>query len=190
MELSPAARPIHALQLIHKHGPFNTPNGDRQSKRVRLHLAGQWTNDRQSACSVVTQICQDQGWPALCLYPANLGIEIYENDISGVRNVRCPERTVSPFDDFPSDLRPERHFRISIFRSNLSHHLSQGRYCANPVQLHNPIGAHSNLQRVSGLKVSVLRHVLRNPHSQAISPFQHLCLHVHPYIYIVSPPRG
>jgi len=95
MELSPAARPIHALQLIHKHGPFNTPNGDRQSKRVRLHLAGQWTNDRQSACSVVTQICQDQGWPALCLYPANLGIEIYENDISGVRNVRCHHSTIS-----------------------------------------------------------------------------------------------
>jgi len=95
MELSPAARPIHALQLIHKHGPFNTADGDRQSKRVRLYLAGQWTNDRQSACSVITQICQDQGWSALCLFPSNLGVEIHENDISGVRNVRGHHSTIS-----------------------------------------------------------------------------------------------
>jgi hypothetical protein len=44
MELSSAARPIHALQLIDKHGPFNTPNGNRQTNRVRLQLVnGQTT---------------------------------------------------------------------------------------------------------------------------------------------------
>ena len=38
MKLRPAALPIHALQLIHKHGPFHTPNGDRQSKGVGFTL--------------------------------------------------------------------------------------------------------------------------------------------------------
>jgi hypothetical protein len=103
MELSSAARPIHALQLIDKHGPFNTPNGNRQTKRVRLHFAGQWTNYSQPACPVIAQIGQDQGGPALCLFPANLGIEIHENNISGVRNLRRHHSTISLPISAPND---------------------------------------------------------------------------------------
>ena len=103
MEFCSAARPIHALQLIHKHGPCNASNGDRQSKRVRLHPAGQGTNYCQSACPVVTQIRQDQCRPALCLFPANLGIEIHENNISGVWNVRRHHSTISLPISAPSD---------------------------------------------------------------------------------------
>jgi hypothetical protein len=56
--------------------------------------------------------------------------------------------------------------------------------------LHNPIGGYSDLQRVAQLQVSVFRDGLRNPHSQAVSPFQHLSLHIPPVDTLYHHSRG
>jgi hypothetical protein len=56
--------------------------------------------------------------------------------------------------------------------------LGQGWDLSCPVHLHNPIGRYCYLQRVAQLQVSVIRNWLWNPHSQAVSPFQNLSLHI------------
>ena len=104
MKLRPAALPIHALQLIDKHGPFHTPNGDRQSEGVRFDLAGQGTNHGQTAGPVVAEIGQDQGGPALGLFPANLGIEVQEDNVAGIRNVLAHHSTASLPISGPSEI--------------------------------------------------------------------------------------
>lgn len=95
MEFSTANGPIHALQLIDKHSAVYTPHGDGQSERIRLHFASQRTNYCEPTCPVVPQIGQDQSRPAFRLFSANLGIEIDEDDITGVWNVRRHHSTFS-----------------------------------------------------------------------------------------------
>ena len=184
MEFSPAAGPIHALQLIHKHGPFNTHNGDRQTKRVRLHLAGQCANCCKPACPVITQVGQDQGRPALaCSRPA-WGSEFMKaispvSETYGVTIRRFP---------FASPLQPTPlHIGFQV-RLELPF---------EPGPALRQLGATAQRHRRQQQSPARLRRQserppprLRNPQSQAISPFLHMSLHVRPRINIASPPRS
>ena len=104
MKLRSATLPIHALQLIDKHGPFHASNMDRQGEGVGFDLAGQGKNDRQTAGPVVAQIGQDQGGPAPSLFPANLRIEIQEDNVASIRNVLIHHSTASLPISGPSDI--------------------------------------------------------------------------------------
>ena len=104
MKLRPAPRPIHALQLIDQHRPFHAPNGDRQREGVRFDLAGQGTNHGQAAGPVVAEIGQDQSRPALGLFPANLGIEVQEDNVASIGNVPVHHSTASLPTSGPSEI--------------------------------------------------------------------------------------
>ena len=104
MKLRPASRPIHALQLIDKHGSFHASNGNRQCEGVRFDLAGQGTNHGQTAGPVVAEIGQDERGSALGLFPANLGIKVKEDNVAGIRNVRAHHSTASLPISGPSEI--------------------------------------------------------------------------------------
>jgi hypothetical protein len=109
MKLSPAASPIHALQLIDKHGPFHASNGDRQREWIWLDLAGQGTNHGQTAGAVVAEIGEDERGPALSLFAANLfsanvGIKVQEDNVAGIGNVLAHHSTASLPTSGPSEI--------------------------------------------------------------------------------------
>src|SRR5579871_5124701 len=95
MKLCVATCPIQTLQLIDKDGSIHLPDGDRQRKRVWLSLAGKRAYYGQAAGTVISQICEDQRRTSFCLFPAHLGVEIQNHDISCLRNVSRYHSTTS-----------------------------------------------------------------------------------------------
>ena len=67
-----ARRPVHALDVIHEHRPFNLVDVYRQRKRIRPAAAGERTDDDKSAGSVVTLFGDDQGRTPLGLLSSRL----------------------------------------------------------------------------------------------------------------------
>src|ERR1700693_5072007 len=95
MEFCVATGPIQTLQLIDEYGSFDLSDRDREREGIWLSLAGKGAEDRQAAGTVIAHIREDQCGTSFCLFPAHLGIEIQNHDVSCLRNVSRHHSTTS-----------------------------------------------------------------------------------------------
>ena len=156
---------------------FDPQVGREQAKRRPALVLTDLRYNRASGLAVVCPLTSK-----VKPYPFTLPITVGSVEgavlIDQLKSIRqYPERTGSPLDGFPADLRPKRDLRIAILRGDLGHQMGQAGDLSHAVHLYNPIGSDCDLQRVAQLQVSAVRYGLRDPDCQAVSPFQHLCLH-------------
>src|SRR3954451_18340168 len=108
MEFGPAARPVHALQLIGQYRSFYSADIDWKRKRIRLPFARQWAQDCQAAGAVIANIRKHQRRTPLSLFASNLRVKVENDDVSGIRNIVHHHSTTSLPRSAPAEISAQR----------------------------------------------------------------------------------
>src|SRR2546428_11819080 len=95
MKSGVAGSPVQAFELINQDRGVNFVERNRESERVRLSPAGEWTNNREATGAVIALVGDDQCWTSLGLLVSRFGVKVDPDEVSVARNVARHHSTLS-----------------------------------------------------------------------------------------------